>query len=96
MSKKRVVIKEENYEDSIYNTNEWNKLPNVDIKKWEHDYVKKEYIIDIYKQFLTGNITKNLDQCHDDISISRRLRRLRFRSAGFLDFWFRETGVLAW
>jgi len=44
MSKKRIVIKEEDWEDSVYHTKEWEQ--SVTIKKWEHDYMKGEYIID--------------------------------------------------
>ena len=44
MSKKRIVIKEEEWKDSIYSTVEWEE--SVTINKWEHDYMKGEYIID--------------------------------------------------
>ena len=43
-SKNKVIIKEEDWKNSIYSTKEWEH--SVVVKRWEHDYVKKEYIID--------------------------------------------------
>lgn len=45
--KKKVIIKEEDWETSVYPTKEWN--DSVEVMKYEHDYEKKEYIIE-YKE----------------------------------------------
>ena len=42
--KQRVIVKEEDWIDSIYSTKEWEQ--SIELIRWEHDYVKKEYIID--------------------------------------------------
>lgn len=42
--KKQIIIKGEDWENSIYNTREWEK--SVEIIRWEHDFVKKQYVID--------------------------------------------------
>lgn len=41
--KKQIIISEDEWEDSIYKTKEWEQ--SVEVLKWEHDYIKKEYII---------------------------------------------------
>jgi hypothetical protein len=41
---KQIIIKEEDWGKSIYNTREWEK--SVEIIRWEHDFVKKQYVID--------------------------------------------------
>jgi len=45
--KKQIIIKEEDWESSIYKTREWEQ--SVEIIRWEHDYENKQYIID-YKE----------------------------------------------
>lgn len=45
--KKQVIIKEEDWANSIYRTIEWEN--SVILLRWEHDYVNKQYIID-YKE----------------------------------------------
>jgi len=45
--KKQIIIKEEDWETSIYRTREWE--GSVEIVRWEHDYENKQYIID-YKE----------------------------------------------
>ena len=42
--KQKVVVFESEWENSMYRTREWES--SVTIKKWEHDYVEKKYIID--------------------------------------------------
>ena len=41
--KHKIVIKEADYKDSIYNTKEWNR--SVKVITWEHNFETKEYII---------------------------------------------------
>jgi len=45
--KKQIIIKEEDWNNSIYRTREWEQ--SVEIIRWEHDYEKKQYVID-YKE----------------------------------------------
>ncbi len=45
--KKQVIVNEEDWQDSIYRTVEWEQ--SVQIIQWIHDYEKKQYIID-YKE----------------------------------------------
>lgn len=47
MNKLTVIIKEEDWTESIYRTKEWE--DSVDILRWEHDYEKKQYVI-IYQE----------------------------------------------
>jgi len=42
--KQTIVISEDDYSDSIYNTIEWEH--SVIIVRWEHDYENKRYTID--------------------------------------------------
>lgn len=42
--KKQVIIPENEWYNSIYRTLEWEL--SVNITRWEHDYVKKQYVID--------------------------------------------------
>jgi len=41
--KKKVVIKENDWNDSIYKTKEWN--DSVIVNMYEHNYITNEYII---------------------------------------------------
>ena len=43
-TQKQIIIKEVDWKDSKYRTREWEKI--VDIKRWEHDYELKQYVID--------------------------------------------------
>jgi len=43
-AEKQIIIKECDWKDSKYRTREWEKT--VDIKRWEHDYELKQYVID--------------------------------------------------
>lgn len=43
-TKKQIIIKEADWADSKYQTKEWERT--VDIKRWEHDYKLKQYVID--------------------------------------------------
>jgi hypothetical protein len=45
--KKQIIIKEAAWEASIYRTREWEQ--SVEIIRWEHDYEKRQYVID-YKE----------------------------------------------
>lgn len=49
---KRVVIKENDWQNSKYRTVEWEQ--SVEIIRWEHDYEKKQYVID-YKELNNNN-----------------------------------------
>jgi len=42
--KKKIVIKESDWNDSIYKTKKWEQ--SVEILRWEHDYVEHIYVID--------------------------------------------------
>lgn len=42
--KKQIIIKEEDWINSIHRTIAWEQ--SVIITRWEHDYVKKQYVID--------------------------------------------------
>lgn len=42
--KRQIIIQEEDWSESVYRTKEWE--DSVDLIRWEHDYVKKQYIID--------------------------------------------------
>ena len=43
--KKRIIVKETEWErDPKYKTGQWEN--SVVITRWEHDYVKKHYVID--------------------------------------------------
>lgn len=44
--KKVVVVKEVDWENSIYRTKEWE--DSVEIVRWEHDFENKTYTIDYY------------------------------------------------
>ena len=41
--KKQVIVEEADWQDSKYRTSEWDKT--VEVISWEHDYMKKIYII---------------------------------------------------
>ena len=41
----RIIISEEDYKNSIYNTKEWEQQ-TVKLIRWEHDYEKHQYVID--------------------------------------------------
>lgn len=40
----KVVVSVFDWDDSIYKTIEWEQ--SVTIKRWEHDYILKQYVID--------------------------------------------------
>lgn len=41
----QIVIEEEEYDDCLYSTNKW--CRENPIVRWEHDYIKKQYTIDV-------------------------------------------------
>ena len=41
---KQIIVKEADWENSKYRTREWEQ--SVKIVRWEHDYEKKQYVID--------------------------------------------------
>ena len=43
-AEKQIIVKEIDWKDSKYRTVEWERT--VDIKRWEHDYELKQYVID--------------------------------------------------
>lgn len=45
MNIETIIIQEQDFHESKYNTREWE--CSVNIKDWTHDYQKKEYIIRI-------------------------------------------------
>jgi len=45
MNIETIIIKEEDFKESKYNSREWES--SVNMKDWTHDYQKKEYIIRI-------------------------------------------------
>jgi len=45
--KEEIIVKEEDWDNSIYSTKEW--YNNVTIINYEHDFIKKQYIIKFIK-----------------------------------------------
>ena len=42
--KKKIIVKESDWEDSMYRTQEWEQ--SVEIIRWEHNFLLKQYVID--------------------------------------------------